>query len=836
MKQLSDAPHEPRDSSDSGPAPLPAAALFRATDPASLGFATTAELPDLDEIVGQQRAVDAVAFALGMRRLGYNLFALGPEGIGKYTVIRQSLERAAADEPVPPDWCYVHDFGDPQRPRALRLPAGRGVQFRSRMDRLATEFRGAIRAAFESDRYRTRKEAVEEEFTHHREAALEAFDKRANEVGIALIRTPAGIGLAPTKGGEALDAERFHKLPQEEQERVRAAIGALEDELAALLRQVPRWEREARERIGELDRETTREAVDHLIDEVRKDFADLSEVVAYLDAVEADVIVHAAEFLASGAQETETPAIVRGLVSEAAASRRYAVNLLIDHAETTGAPVVYEDNPTYNNLIGRVEHVSQLGALLTDFTLIRPGALHRANGGYLVLDARKVLSEPLAWEALKRALRSSEVAIESIGQLLSVISTVSLEPRPIPLSVKVVLVGDRRLHALLAELDPDFPELFKVQADFDEEIDRAPETDRLYARLAGRLARTEGLRPLDAGAVARLIEYAARLAGDAEKVSTQMRSLTDLLREADHLAGDAGRTILEAADVQRAIDGRHRRAGRMRDRIQEEIARGTLLVDTAGAVVGQVNGLTVAGLGEVPFGWPARITARVRLGRGELIDIEREVELGGPIHSKGVLILAGFLGGRYADRQPLGLHASLVFEQSYGEIEGDSASLGELCALLSAIGELPIQQSFAVTGSVNQHGRVQPIGGVNEKIEGFFDVCTARGLTGAEGVIVPASNVRHLMLRSDVVEAAAAGRFRVHAVETVDEALELLTGLPAGERGPDGAWPADSANGRIAAKLVELNETWREYGDGQPKRRERSRARARKPARKTDRH
>jgi predicted ATP-dependent protease len=475
---------------------------------------------------------------------------------------------------------------------------------------------------------------------------------------------------------------------------------------------------------------------------------------------------------------------------------------------------VYEDHPTYQNLVGRVEHVSHLGALVTDVTLVQAGALHRANGGYLVLDARDVLLQPFAWDGLKRAIRSREVRIESLGQALSLISTVSLEPEPIPLDLKVALVGDRLLYYLLCEYDPDFLELFKVQADFEEEIDRSHETDMLYARLIGTLARKEGLRPLDRAAVARVIEHAARIADDAEKVSTHMRSVSDLIREADHWAGDAGKDRLTSGDVQRAIDGRIRRAGRLRERVQEQIRRGTILIDAEGSHVAQVNGLSVMQLGDLAFGFPTRITARVRLGRGDVVDIEREVELGGPIHSKGVLILAGFLGGRFAADRPLTLHASLVFEQSYGGVEGDSASLAELCALLSALSGLPIRQGLAITGSVNQLGAVQPIGAVNEKIEGFFDVCAVRGLTGEQGVVIPAGNHQNLMLRRDVVAAVEEGRFRVYAVESADEAIELLTGREAGEPDDDEAYPPDSVNGLVEARLIALAERAREYGQG----------------------
>ncbi len=491
--------------------------------------------------------------------------------------------------------------------------------------------------------------------------------------------------------------------------------------------------------------------------------------------------------------------------------RRYLVNVLVDHGRSTGAPVVYEDLPSVHNLVGRIEHVSQLGALITDFNLIKPGALHRANGGYLLVDARKLLLQPFAWEELKRTLRSGEIRIESLAQMLSLVSTVSLEPEPIPLEVKVALYGEPLLYYLLSTLDPDFAELFKVAADFADQTDRSAESTRLYARLVATVAHKEGLRAFDRHAVARIVEHAARLAGDAEKLSTHMGSVANLLREADYWATEAGHEAVTAADVQRAIDAKIHRSDRLRERIQEEIRRGTILIDTRGETVGQVNGLSVLQLGDYAFGRPSRITARVRMGRGEVLDIERQVELGGPIHSKGVLILSSFLAARYAAERPLSLSASLVFEQSYGGVEGDSASAAELFALLSALADVPVRQDLAVTGSVNQHGKVQAIGGVNEKIEGFFDLCHAEGLTGTQGVLIPASNVKHLMLRRDVVEAADKGEFHVYAIDDVDQGMEVLTGQPAGLREADGWLPVGSVNRRVEARLASFAEKARRF-------------------------
>jgi lon-related putative ATP-dependent protease len=800
---------------------LEPAALHRRCDPTQFPFETTAEVEDLTDVLGQTRAVEAVRFGIGIRRDGYNLFALGPEGSGKYSVVRQFLARTAAEQSAPADWCYINNFADPHKPHALRLPPGGGITLRRDMERLVEELRTAIPAAFEGEQYRTRRQEIEEEFRERQEKGLAEVQRQAQERGIALIRTPMGLAFAPLRGTEVVSPEEFQRLPPQEQERVQADVAMLQEQLQKSLSQMPQWERERRNKVKELNRQVTIFAVGHLIEEIRRAYTDVPAVENYLGAVEHDVIENVDEFRGPPeAMPAPPPAPAGGppmrppprLDGGPAFFRRYQVNILVDHSQANGAPVIYEDHPIVQNLVGRIEYMAQMGALVTDFNLIKAGALHRANGGYLILDARKVLLQPFAWEELKRALRSQEIRFEALGQMLSLISTVSLEPQPIPLDVKVVLLGERLLYYMLYELDPEFRQLFKVEADFEDQIDRTGDNHLLYAQMIGTLAHKEGLRPFDRAAVARVIEQSARLAGDAEKLSTHWRSIADLLREADYWASEAGHDVVSATDVQRAIDAQIYRADRVRERVQEEIRRGTIMIDTRGAKVGQLNGLSVITLGQFAFGRPSRITARVRLGRGEVVDIEREVALGGPIHSKGVLILSGYIGARYTRDRPLSLSASLVFEQSYSGVEGDSASSAELYALLSALADLPIKQSLAVTGSVNQHGQIQAIGGVNEKIEGFFDVCRAQGLTGEQGVLIPASNVKHLMLRHDVVEAVAAGQFQVYAMETVDQGIELLTGIPAGEHDDKGEFPIGSVNQRVEASLVALAEKRLAFG------------------------
>ena len=784
---------------------LPPALMYRRCDPADLPFDLCSELEEAPGLIGQERAVEALNFAVRIRGQGYNVYALGASGTGRHTMVEELLLRRAESEPTPPDWCYVNNFGDPQQPRRLQLPPGRGIALAAAMKRLVEELRDALPAAFERDEYRARRDAIDQQFKQKSEQAFGALQQRAESRNIALMRTPMGLALAPTRDGKVLTPELFNELPPAERERIQRETEAIQSELETTMRQVPLWEREHRDAAQALNRETTGFAIAHFIDELREDYKDLPEVGQYLDAVERDIKENVDDFL-TAAVATEAAAsapmpatAVREL--DDARFRRYRVNVIVDNGGQRGAPVIYEDNPTHQTLVGRVEHLARFGALVTDFNLLVGGALHRANGGYLVLDALKLLTGNLGWASLKRALAAGQIRIETMEQLLSMASTVSLQPEPIPLAVKVVLLGPPTLYYLLSANDEDFADLFKIAADFDDRVERTPATTLLYARLICGMTRRENLRPLDREAVARVIEQAARLAGEADKLSASMRDFLDLLREADQLALDAGKPVIGAAEVQAAIDAQHRRGDRIYRRLQEEIGRNAIRIETDGAEIGQVNGLSVISMGKASFGTPSRITAQVRLGRGEVVDIEREVELGGPIHSKGVLILSGFLGGRFGKNRPLSLNASLVFEQSYGGVEGDSASAAELFALLSALAEAPIMQSFAVTGSVDQRGQIQAIGGVNEKIEGFFDSCRITGFTGRQGVIIPASNVRHLMLRRDVVAAAEAGQFAIFPMDTVDQGLELLTGVAAGTPDAAGNYPAGTLNQRVAARL-----------------------------------
>lgn len=801
-----------RDASREGEdtAPLPPEALCPGLDPAAITPALVDAMrsaPAGDEgVPGQDRATRALTFATRIRHPGFNAFVHGPEGSGRRSLAMRAATQAARARQAPDDWIYVHNFATDWKPRAMCLPPGRAAPFRDAVAGLVDQLRTAIPALFKTDAYRERRRRIEDTFQERQNEGFEAIEKRARAEGIGILRTPMGFAFAPLRDGEVVKPDEFQELPLEERQRIQDRIGELQTELAALMRQMPVEEEKRRNEIRALNAEMAQTVVDAAIKGVRAEFEDVATAVERLEAMRGDLIDNVELFVIDISDGEDSPFPEAAMpVSEDPRFRRYLVNVVIANgagAEPAGAPVVYEDHPTLARLIGRVDHTARMGALETDFTMIRAGALHRANGGFLVLDAMRLLREPLSWDALKRALRSRRITIASAAEELSLLSTVSLEPEPIPLDVKVLMIGEPLVYHLLSALDPEFGELFKVEADFEDRMPRDERALPSYAGLIGAIGAREGLRELDASGIAAAIGEATRMTGDAERLSLRLRMLADLLAEADHWAGDAGRDKITAEDISRAIDERQFRAEGLRQRWHEEIGRGTVMIDTEGSRVGQINGLTVVAAGHASaFGAPARITARVRMGTGRVIDIERETKLGGPIHSKGVLILSSYLAATYATEAPMSLWASLVFEQSYGGVDGDSASSAELYALLSALSGLPLRQDLAVTGSVNQLGQVQAIGGVNEKIEGFFDICSARGLTGTQGVLIPASNVKHLVLRPRVVEAATAGQFHVYPVAHIDQGIMLLTGCVAGTRGADGRYPKGSINGLVEARL-----------------------------------
>ncbi len=788
--------------------------LRRTTDPAILKA-----LPGglIEGLVGQERALEALGLGTAIPGGGFNIFVMGPEGTGRHSAVRTMLEARAAREAPPDDWIHVGNFSAPHRPRAIRLPSGEAIRFRDAMEELLSDLGVSIPAIFESEEYKTRASAIDRQTEEEHEALFGDLNNKARELSIAVMRTPMGFAFLPQKEGEPLKPEDFQKLDPKEQQQIQEQINLLQSQLKTILEKLPRLDKARREQIRALNQEMANRAVAAEIADVSEKFSGVAGIPEFLDEVAQDVVRNVEVFMEAdeAAQKAPLPA---GRLASARHPRlrRYSVNVMVGNSagdgDAPGAPVVFETNPTFQNLIGHIEHESQMGALVTDFTMIKPGALHRANGGYLVIDARQILIQPGAWEALKRVLNDEVIRITSLGEQFSLVSTVSLEPDPIPLSVKVVLIGDRMIYYLLHQLDPDFGSLFKISADFNDDIERSKDAVRDIAKMISSITAQKKLKPLSLDGLARMIDETARLAADSEKLSLRIEVAADMVREADHWAKERASEEITAADIAKSIAKRRERVGRLRDKLREGITREIVLISTTGSAVGQINGLSVLSLGDQSFGTAARITARVRMGTGKLIDIEREVKLGGPIHSKGVLILSGFLSTRYALDVPVSLWASLVFEQSYGGVEGDSASCAELYALLSALAEIPVNQSFAVTGSVNQMGEVQAIGGVNEKIEGFFDICAARGLTGTQGVLIPRSNVQHLMLREDVVEACANGKFSVHAVATIDEGMEILTDRLAGERNENGGFPQDSINGLVESRLRAFADLRRRYG------------------------
>ncbi|MDP1772348.1 MAG: ATP-binding protein [Methylobacter sp.] len=787
--------------------PLDPTQLYKPCNVEQLKFNTTEELEDIDIAVGQQRAVEAVKLGIRMHKNGYNIFAMAPSGTGKLTTVRQLVEHEASRQNIPSDWCYVNNFSQPAKPTAIKFMPGQGKVFQQDMAQLIDELSVAIPAAFDGDEYRSRTGEVESESRQREINELSQLREEAANAHIILTETATGYAFSPAdENNEIISPEQFNKFDKDKQHEIQKTIFNLQERLAKLLKNFPIWRKETKRKLQALNREVAEQAVNHSIDDLIEKYAKQDTVLAYLNDAQKDIIEHVLDFL----PRSEKMLPFLEFAQESNPVKRYYVNLMVDFSDKKSAPVIYEDHPNYSNLVGRIDHQAYMGSLVTDFTMIKPGALHKANGGYLIIDARKLLFQPYAWDTLKRTLQSGEIRIESLERALSLISASSLEPEPIPLNLKLILMGEPLIYYLLCEYDPEFHDLFKIAADFDESVSRE-DSGQDYARLLATIARREKLRPLSQNAVARVIEHSSRMSGDAEKLLTHLRSITDLLTESDYWAANNGREHIANSDVQQAIDHKTHRLDKLREKLYENIHRGTVLIDTEGSVTGQVNGLSVLQLGEFSFGQPSRITATTRLGNGKVVDIERETELGGAIHSKGVLILSSFIAARYSRKAPFSVSASLVFEQSYGHIEGDSASLAELCAILSSVAQVPLRQDLAITGSINQLGNVQPIGGVNEKIEGFFDICAKKGLTGTHGVIIPATNIKHLMLRWDVVHAAQSGQFSIYAVSTVDDAIELLTGMEAGVINEQGVYQPESFNGKVEAQLLQFTKIKKEF-------------------------
>jgi len=786
---------------------LSADQLRHSVDPGQFDFKSTAELPVFEGIIGQERALRAISFGINIKSQGYHMYALGPVGTGKKTIIRKYLETDAETKPVPDDWVYVNNFNDSDTPKALRLPAGKGREFQDDMDRLVEELKTEVPKAFESSEYQKERQDSKQAFNQRSQNFFEELEEKVKKAGFRLLQGAEGIGIVAVIDGETLTAEKMEKLDDATLKQIGERQKELEGEIHKTMRKAQELQKEAKQKMLEIDRKTVASAIDHFLDELKEKYSEFENVVAFLAEVRTFLLKHVGAFkqlkkMAEASPEQQQ--FMAMLQEQQVTFDEYRVNLLVDNSATKGAPVVYEKNPTATNLLGRVEYVGRFGALVTNFRMIKSGALHKANGGYLLLDAFELLTKPLAWETLKRALKNEEVVIESLEKSLGLLTTRTLEPEPIPLQTKVIIVGNPLLYYLLYRLDQDFPELFKVKADFDFRTPWTEESGKLYAHFIGNICREEDLKHFSPDGVSRVIEYSARLAEHQKKLITVFGDVVDIIRQASFWAEQDGRSLVTGVEVSKAVDEKIFRSNRIEKIIQEMIEEETILIDTTDMVLGQVNGISVLQLGDYSFGKPSRITARTFVGSKGILSIDRETELGGPIHNKGSMILAGYLGGKYAEDVPLAFSASITFEQLYEGVEGDSASSSELYSLLSSLSGFPLRQDLAVTGSVNQRGEVQAIGGANEKIEGFFAVCKAKGLTGTQGVIIPASNIKHLMLHDEVVEAVKEGKFHIYAVSTIDEGIALLTGKEVGEKMEDGMYPEGTVNRAVQQKIWEL--------------------------------
>ena len=782
---------------------LPPHQLYKACVLKDLPFKSTRQLEPLAEIVGQNRAQEAVRFALAMPHGGYNVYAVGINGLGKRTMMLRYLEHHKDTDQQSHDWCYVADFEEPRVPKLLKLPAGQGIQLKRDMEKLMSRLVKVIPQTFDSDGFLERAEKLKSDYTALQDGELEKVSKQAKRQKVSLtISTPGGYRLVAMSGDKAHTAESFKALTDAQREKFEEIVNNLEKRLRRALRKLADWEQEYADKQQSLNQETLEGVTGHQIDELKERYKDLPEVVGFIEAVRKDLSENLEIFL----DDDDEQATIAYASLDKKMPRRYLVNLLV-HQKTKEIPVEVEDNPTYHNLFGYVENVTYKGTVFTDFSLIRPGSLHRANGGYLLMDATKVLEQPFAWDALKRALQSHCIQINSLERELTLSGTISIEPEPVPLDVKIVLFGDRETWMLLQEYDPEFSELFRVTADFENEMYRNDDSQLAYAKFIASLVVEKKLLHCTHKAVARVIEQSARMAEHQNRLSLHAADIANLLRESDYWARQAEAKQIQDVHVERALVSARYRNSRIRDHFYDSIRDGTTLVTTSGSCVGQVNALSVLSTGGFEFGLSNRITASSYYGDGDVIDIERDVKLGGSIHSKGVMILTSWLASRFAVDDPMHLSASLTFEQNYGEVDGDSASLAELCALVSSIAQLPVRQDLAITGSINQFGEVQPIGGVNEKIEGFFTTCQLKGgLSGNQGVIMPASNVQNLMLDSEVVAAVKAGDFHVYAVSHVEEAVAMLMGTAAGTPDSKGRYPKGTVFGIIQQRFEKMRE------------------------------
>jgi lon-related putative ATP-dependent protease len=791
------------------PKPLGSDELYSCCDPALFTFKTTDDLPELRETIGQGRALDAIDFGLNLESKGYNIYVLGLNGTGRSTSIKAILAGKAATEPVPPDWCYVYNFGNPDIPLAVSMAPGLAVVFHKDMEELIKILKVEIPKIFESKEYEKQKNKILEGFQARQKEMFAKLEEEAQAKGFSIRKTVSGLMIVPVKkSGEPLTEEEYEALDEKTKAKIDEIGKGLQEKLNDVVREVREGEKAVKNDLSKLERDAALAAVGHFMDELKHKYRDHEKITAYLADVTEDILEHLDDFKV---QEEQTPPLPFMRMPKAEPTfTRYVVNVVVNNKDAKGAPCVFESNPTYFNLFGRLEYKFQYGVATTDFSMIKAGALHRANGGYLVVNALDILRNMFSYEALKRALKNRELRLEDIWEQYRLMSTTTLRPEAIPLDVKVILIGNPELYYMLYNLDEEYRELFKVKADFDSRMEKTTDTIQKYASFVASTCKQNNFKPFDRTGVAKIVEHGSRLAEHQGKLSSRFSEIADVIREADYWAGKAGSRIVKEEHVEKALREKVYRTNRIEERLQEMITEGTIIIDTEGGKVGQINGLAVLDMGDYRFGKPSRITAKTFAGKAGVINIERETKMSGKIHEKAILIITHYIGSTYAKKKPISFSASITFEQLYDMVEGDSASCAELYTLLSSLAGIPLKQNLAVTGSMDQDGDVQPIGGVNEKIEGFFDLCKARGLEGGYGVVIPRKNVRHLMIKKEVVDAVRDGKFAIYPIDRVEEGLEIFTGMPAGEPGEDGTYPEGTVNFLIAKRLEELSAAFKE--------------------------
>ena len=786
--------------------------LYKCCDLNIFKFNTTDDLPPFEGTIGQDRALKALDFGISLENAGFNIFILGENGTGKMSTIRSILTKQSLSEPVPSDWCYVYNFKDADAPIAVSLEPGRAATFQKDMDELVKILRVEIPKVFESKEYDKQKNLILEEFQKKQKDLFSALEDEAKAKGFSIRKTVSGLLIVPIKKtGEPLNEEEFDVLDDKTKKKIEELGKTLQEKLDDVVRTLRDGEKLVKDLLGRLEREAALSAVGHLIDELKSKYRDNEKISAYLEGVKEDILEHLEDFKTAEEQPPALP-FMKSQKAEPTFTR-YSVNVLVNNKECKGAPCVFESNPTYFNLFGRIEHKIQYGIAITDFSMIKAGSLHRANGGYLVINVLDLLRNLFAYDAMRRSIRNKEIKIEDVWEQYRLVSTTTLKPEAIPLDVKVILVGNPNLYYLLYNLDEEYRELFKVKADFDSRMDRTEENIHKYASFVAAKSKEDKLLPFDRSGIGKVVEYGSRLADHQEKLSSKFSEVTDLINEAHYWALKAKSKVVKDGHVEKAINERVYRNNRIEERIREMIAEGTLIVDTFGEKVGQINGLAVMDLGDYSFGKPSRITAKTWTGKAGVVNIERETKMSGRIHEKAMFIVTSYLGSTYAIKKPISLSASITFEQLYEMVEGDSATCAELYALLSSIANVPIKQNIAITGSMDQNGDVQPIGGVNEKIEGFFELCRLRGLDGSHGVIIPRRNVKHLMVKKDVVDAVKEGKFSIYPIDRVEEGLEILTGMPVGKLKEDGTYPEGTFNFLVVKRLTEISDALKEKKD-----------------------